>query len=188
MLPCEAIPAGGTLQGEVEPTSRSTNGNSSAGSNVERVQSAARAAKRQRGRERRKMYRAVAHESKCLEAEAEHEQAAIRAHAVGYSGFEARAAAVAAEFKLVVKHTFFDVDESEDLSSEDDRLPLPPTFFKSTGEIDEWRRDYRRFRLGHHHGAKGEVTTNDFCTGSMAGLDLATSLETRSRPLAALPA
>jgi len=181
MPPCEVVPAGSTFKGKVVPTSRNAKGNSSSVANVERVQSAARAAKRQRGRERRKLYRAAAHEDKCSQTETEREKQARL-------GFEARSAAVAAEFNVVVKHTFIDVDDSEDLSSDEDQMPLPPTFFESSGEIDGWRRDYRRFRLGHHHGAKGEVTANDLVAKglqtTMAWLD---SLEL-SRPLAALTA
>jgi len=177
----EVVPAGSTLKVKVVPPPRSNKGNSSVGSNTQRVQSAARAAKRQRGRERRKLYRAAAHEDKCSQTETEREKQARL-------GFEARSAAVAAEFNVVVKHTFIDVDDSEDLSSDEDQMPLPPTFFESSGEIDGWRRDYRRFRLGHHHGAKGEVTANDLVAKglqtTMAWLD---SLEL-SRPLAALTA
>jgi len=73
-------------------------------------------------------------------------------------GFEARAAAVNAEVKLIVKGTFFEVELEESSSSSDEEIQLPEAFFKTTDEIDGWRRDYRRFRLGHHQGAKGEVS------------------------------
>jgi len=119
-----------------------------------RVQSAARAAKRQRGRERRKLYKAAAHTTRGLEAPANHKKVCGYDSPIG--GFEARAAAVNAQIKLVVNRTFFDV-ELEDSSSDDD-VHLPEAFFETTREIDGWRRDYRRFRLGHHQGAKGEVT------------------------------
>lgn len=131
-----------------------------------KAQSAARAAKRQRGRERRKLYKALAHAGKgsdTVEAQRENRS----------SDFDARAAAVASELKLVVKRTFFDVD-TEDLSSSEDEIPLPPAFIKTTVEIDEWRRDYRRFRLGHRQGAKGEITDIQVSEESLTllGLDL----------------
>lgn len=145
------------LSCEMAPSPRSTNANSSTGSNdgdvPHRVQSAARAAKRQRGRERRKMYRALAHASKCLEIEVveKEKQAALE--------FEAtHRAEPRVEHNLVVKNTFFDY-ACEDLSSEDDQISLPAAFIETTEETDEWRRNYRRFRLGYHNGAKGEVTS-----------------------------
>jgi len=125
-----------------------------------RVQSAARAAKRQRGRERRKLFKAAARAAGGLEADTE--------RARQNSGFEDRVDALAGEVKLVVKNTFFDVCISEDSSSDESEVALPATFFKTTSEIDGWRRDYRRFRLGHHQGAKGEVTEKDFSRDSLA--------------------
>lgn len=141
-----------------DSSSQSPNGTVTPPSTPEprRVQSAARAAKRQRGRERRKLYKAAAHASKCLEAPADHKRVSGYDSPIG--GFEARAAAVNAQIKLVVKSTFFDV-ELEDAST-DDEVQLPSAFFETTPEIDGWRRDYRRFRLGHHQGAKGELTEN----------------------------
>mmetsp|Transcript_92116 Transcript_92116/g.168998 ORF Transcript_92116/g.168998 Transcript_92116/m.168998 type:complete len:151 (-) Transcript_92116:191-643(-) len=107
-----------------------------------RHQTAGRAAKRQRGRERRKMYKAL----KRLE-----------------SGFEERAAAVATELKLVVKSTFVDVlDDDAKIEVE---VPLPAPLFETTKEIDQFRRDYRRFRMGHHHGAKADITSKALLKG-----------------------
>jgi len=187
MLPCDVATG---MQVVVDPTPRSTTGSPSNWTPEQPapVQGAARAAKRQRGRERRKMYRAEAHASKSLqEEEAQASKCLEEEREKQAIGFEARAAEVATHVKLVVRNGFYDVDSSEDMSSDDD-FPLPSTFFKSTGEIDEWRRDYRRFRLGHHQGAKGEVTTKDFALENLAGLDLWSSVEMKLRPLAALPA
>jgi hypothetical protein len=143
------------LSCEMAPTPTSTNANSSTNSNdgdvPHRVQSAARAAKRQRGRERRKMYRAAAHATKCLEIEVVEKEKQVALD------FEATHAAVSVELKLVVKNTFFDY-ASEDVSSEDEQIPLPAAFIETTEETDEWRRNYRRFRLGHHNGSKGELS------------------------------
>jgi hypothetical protein len=100
------------------------------------------------------LYKAAANATKCLAAPADHKKVCGYDSPIG--GFEARAAAVNAEFKLVVNRTFFDI-ELEDTSSSDDEVQLPEAFFKTTREIDGWRRDYRRFRLGHHQGAKGEM-------------------------------
>lgn len=167
MVPCD-VKAG--IQEEKSPRSTAGSSNDSTIEKPVRVQSAARAAKRQRGRERRKMYRAAAHENKCLE-EMQKTQSTV---------FDAHAAAVAKEVKLVVRHTFFDVDSSEE-SSEEEVIQLPAAIFNSTGEFDEWRRDYRKFRLGHHQGAKGELSPKNFamefrCSKNLAGLDLSSSL------------
>mmetsp|Transcript_160019 Transcript_160019/g.282130 ORF Transcript_160019/g.282130 Transcript_160019/m.282130 type:complete len:226 (-) Transcript_160019:185-862(-) len=124
-----------------------------------RQQTAGRAAKRQRGRERRKMYKAL----KRLE-----------------SGFEERAAAVATELKLVVKSTFVDVlDDDAKIEVE---VPLPAPLFETTKEIDQFRRDYRRFRMGHHQGARGEIES------LTQMLDLRRVTECQPRPVAAVAA
>lgn len=115
-----------------------------------RVQSAARAAKRQRGRERRKMFRAAAQVAKL--------QAGNEDQVKQSQGFEVRAAAVAAEVQLIVKRTFVEVDV-QDESLNGVEIHLPAAFFESTNEIDEWRRDYRLARMGYHRGAKGEITS-----------------------------
>lgn len=159
-----------TPKGGHSPSSSSSNGEEP----PRKVQSAARAAKRQRGRERRKLYRAQAHELKCIEAARERQE----------EEFAERQAALAAEMKLVVKNTFYDVDDSEEDCSQEVEIHLPPAIFNSTGEIDEWRKDYRRFRLGHHHGAKGEVN-QELLMDSLAALDLS---KLKPRPTAALPA
>jgi len=164
-IPCHVRPEIMMLQHEDSSEAQSSNGSISPPSTPEprRVQSAARAAKRQRGRERRKLYKAAAHVTKCLEGPADHTRVSgydspSSQSSYGSASFEARAAAVNAQVKLVVKSTFFDV-ELEDASSDDD-VQLPSAFFETTAEIDGWRRDYRRFRLGHHQGAKGELTEN----------------------------
>jgi hypothetical protein len=97
--------------------------------------------------------------------------------------FEERVAAVTAEFKLVVKGTFIEVLE-EDVASE---VPLPVPFFHTTLEIDQWRKDYRRFRLGYHRGAKGEVMSKTSHAESQQ-LDLRSAAVCKFGPLAALPA
>jgi hypothetical protein len=119
------------------------------------------------------MYKALAHASKGLEEE--EEEVGMEKLAMG---FEARAAAVASELKLVVKDTFYDVEES---SSSDSEIELPPAFFKTTEEIDGWRRDYRKYRLGHHQGAKGEITEKVLAPDSLAFLDLSTAVVLRSQ-------
>lgn len=146
---------------------------SDAGQDGRRFQSAARAAKRQRGRERRKFFKAAAQASKLLEEQADREKMTV--------GFEERAAAVAAECKLVVKKTFFEVNADDSSSSSDfeSEIHLPSAFFKSTREIDEWRRCYRRFRLGHHQGAKGELTVASLSSCSISALDLKSCAKTR---------
>jgi len=173
-MPCQQIPER-RVQLEVDPSPRSSNSQSEESApEPRRVQSAARAAKRQRGRERRKMYKALAHEEKSVE---DRDVKALE-------GFEARAATVASQVKLVVNRTFFEVESAEESSSEED-VQLPPSFFQTTTEIDTWRRDYRRFRLGHHQGAKGEVTAKDL---SFFSLPAHSFLEARSGPCSALPA
>jgi len=133
------------------------------------------------------MYRAAAHASKSLEVD-DCEFEAISISDQQALDFEARSAEVTSNLamsnlKIVVKNTFFDVEEStEDWSSDDDRsnYDLPEAIFSSTDEIDEWRRDYRRFRLGHHHGAKGEVTAKNLAIASLAHLDLRTRATSRA--------
>lgn len=142
--------------------------------------SAARAAKRQRGRERRKFFKAAAHAAVLAQEEnrvpAEEQQATC---------FEARAAALAAEVRLVVRKTFFEVDSEDSSSSADSEIDLPPALFSTTPEVNEWRRDYRRFRLGHHQGAKGEVTAFD---RNVPALCLRMDMDLLSKPCAAIPA
>ena len=64
--------------------------------------------------------------------------------------------------RVVVKHTFIDVEDEVSEEDQDSRweIPLTPPLDPGTdnAEFDEWRRAYRRFRLGHHQGAKGEAT------------------------------
>mmetsp|Transcript_10550 Transcript_10550/g.19422 ORF Transcript_10550/g.19422 Transcript_10550/m.19422 type:complete len:150 (+) Transcript_10550:62-511(+) len=106
-----------------------------------RHQTAGRAAKRQRGRERRKLHKALRRWE---------------------SGFEERAAAVASELKLIVKSTFVHVLKKENTEKE---VPLPDPFLQTTKEIDQYRREYRRFRMGHHHGAKADITSKALLKG-----------------------
>mmetsp|Transcript_139905 Transcript_139905/g.254481 ORF Transcript_139905/g.254481 Transcript_139905/m.254481 type:complete len:150 (-) Transcript_139905:212-661(-) len=106
-----------------------------------RHQTAGRAAKRQRGRERRKLHKALRRWE---------------------SGFEERAAAVASELKLIVKSTFVHVLKKETTEKE---VPLPDPFLQTTKEIDQYRREYRRFRMGHHHGAKADITSKALLKG-----------------------
>jgi len=155
------------MQCEVNDSPRSSAAASTSASITEAPrQTAARAAKRQRGRERRKMYKAAANDQKLA------------------LGFEARAAAVSAEVKLVVDNNgFFDV-EFEDSSSSDEDIALPPAIFRTTTEIDGWRRDYRRFRLGDHRGAKGEVTANNLDAYDLSGLSLRSGIDMPALPLA----
>lgn len=161
-----------------------------------RAPTAARAAKRQRGRERRKMYKALAHAAKlendCAASQSDETRSTTDESVSDKDkqalDFEARAAAVTAELKLVVKHTFFDVCIDSEDSSSDDEISLPPAFFKTTKAIDGWRRDYRRFRLGHHQGAKGEVekVLDLDAELNLAALDLrCTSFPVQSGPCAA---
>lgn len=132
-----------------------------------RKQTGGRAAKRQRGRERRKLYKAL----RKLE-----------------TGFDERYAAVATELKLVVKSTFYDVSDQANEVTESE-VPLPAPFFPTTKEFDQWRREYRRFRLGHHHGAKGEVTSELFHADcALQWLDLRSAAHCQPRPVAALAA
>jgi hypothetical protein len=69
-----------------------------------------------------------------------------------------------------VKHTFVDVEDDEDLpmpirngvqltASNLKVFDLPAAQFKTTPEFDEWRREYRKFRLGFFKGAKGEASS-----------------------------
>lgn len=143
LVPSIVIPDVMSMPPEVDsapksPTSTSSDSVESAATAPElrkvRPQTAGRAAKRQRGRERRKMYKAL----RRLEA-----------------GFEERAATLAAQVKLVVRKTFFEFLEEDSES----QVLLPVAFVETTKEIDQWRRDYRRFRMGHHQGAKGEITS-----------------------------
>jgi len=160
MLPCD-VPA------VVDPFPKGAKGSSSKKpEQPAHLQTPARFAKRQRTRERRKLFRAEARANKSLEEEPQKEA----------TGYEARAVEVSAQVKLVVRNCVYYVMSSEEVASYDD-VPLPSTFFTSTEEIDQWRRDYRKFRLGHHQGAKGEVTTKDFALENLAGLDLSSSLE-----------
>lgn len=92
-----------------------------------REQTSGRAAKRQRGRERRKHFKSL----KRLE-----------------SAFDERAAAVGAQVKLVVRNTFIDhIDTREGDGVLE--VPLPVALFDTAAEIEQMRRDYRGHRVGH---------------------------------------
>jgi len=170
-------------------SSKSSTASASEFADPKKAQTAARAVKRQRGRERRKFFKALEVTNKTLEEEAQtsgmqddmssvcsRTSSSCSTHASSkdtqVSDFQARAEAVATERKLVLKNTFFDVEESAESSFEEEAIVLPEAFFKTTIEIDDWRRDYRRFRLGHHQGAKGEVNQKDFSMDTLSGLDL----------------
>jgi hypothetical protein len=127
---------------------------------MQKAQTAARAAKRQRGRERRKMYRASARLQKLSGEEVDSIETFIPEGAVDLSRKFDRLVAVVAELPLVVKRTFYEIEEPAASPRED--IVLPAAFFKSTEEIDDWRRDYRRFRMGHHQGANLEITALSF--------------------------
>jgi hypothetical protein len=146
----------------------------------QRKQSAARAAKRQRGRERRKMFRAAAQAGNQINSET--------SLATLTQKFDGRAAAVSAEVKLVVNRTFFDVCE-EDEMSDDNVAPLPAPFFETTREIDQYRREYRRFRLGYHQGAKCESISKLPCVEeAILGLDGKCGAPIHYMPIAAMGA
>lgn len=197
-VPVLAIPENGFAQNEMETpprspsssvggtSSSSPSSSMSAASAPEqrRLPSAARAAKRQRGRERRKFFRAetqrAAAEERAALAQAETASALPESE-----GFDAKFAAVAAEVKLVVKKTFFEVDVEDSDSSESSMLELPPALFNSTPEVDEWRRAYRRFRLGYHQGATGEFSVANM---GLPNLDLRICQEPRSRWHVSMPA
>jgi hypothetical protein len=139
------------------------------------------------------MYKALAHANKCMEAEASHETTSCSSETEQTpsetsskcleeqaTGFEAKAAAVSVGIKLVVKHTFFDVEDTSEDSSSEEEISLPAAFFKTTEEIDGWRRDYRKFRLGHHQGAKGEVRAQDLALDRRTALDLRSCVDMHS--------
>lgn len=119
-----------------------------------KVQSVARAAKRQRGRERRKMYKARAKE----QAAADCGKVASCDLTALMENFETRAAIAATYLKLAVKRTFVDVCEDSFQEGETEAR-LPPPLFESTQQIEDARRAYRRFRLGHHQGVIGEIAS-----------------------------
>jgi len=123
-----------------------------------------RAAKRQRGRDRRRQGRA---EQRMTAASMAVENVVVTPIAVTPSPralatplLEPPADVVSCT-RIVVKRTFIDVElgesSDEDLGIESPLTsPLDPR--NDNAEFDEWRRAYRRFRLGHHKGAKGEAT------------------------------
>eukprot|EP00928_Gymnodinium_smaydae_P011918 TRINITY_DN14356_c0_g3_i2.p1 TRINITY_DN14356_c0_g3~~TRINITY_DN14356_c0_g3_i2.p1 ORF type:complete len:318 (-),score=72.53 TRINITY_DN14356_c0_g3_i2:208-1119(-) len=62
--------------------------------------------------------------------------------------------------KVTVKHTFIDIedlDTDDDASPKEQALPAPTASLGLGADFDEYRRAYRRFRLGHHRGARGEA-------------------------------
>lgn len=154
-VPCLAIPERHASQLDVDTPPRSPSSASSVASAATAASApearcapnAARAAKRLRCRERRRLFKEAARSAAAGE----------RATADLAQSFEAHAAAVAAEVRLVVKKTFFEVDSEDSASSDGGDIELPPALFETTREVDEWRRGYRRFRLGHHQGARGEL-------------------------------
>jgi hypothetical protein len=134
----------------------------SAGDRSEHSAITSRAAKRQRARERRRHGRV---ERAAAAADEKQQNARIvgsPSRAMPVPLLELPAHAVS-RTRVVVKRTFIDVEECEVSNEEQDHrweIPLTPPLNPGTdnAEFNEWRRAYRRFRLGHHKGAKGEVT------------------------------
>lgn len=126
-----------------------------------------RAAKRVRCRERRKLFKTLAREQKAFEEDAHASQddsgstcsTAASSQDVQALEFQVRLEAAAADIKLVIKNTSYDVEEA--VESDEDEIVLPPALFKTTSEIDDWRRQYRKFRLGYFRRAKGEVAAHN---------------------------
>jgi len=116
-------------------------------------QTAARAAKRQRGRERRKLGKAMAQAQRMLGIT----QSATPPEELT-SGFEARAAKLRGEVKLSIKHTFLAVDAEEEYFEDPVGFDLPAPLFELSRDQEQWRADYRRFRCGFHRGSKGEIS------------------------------
>merc|ERR1740130_2180449 len=98
-LPCDVMTG---FQAETDPTPRSASSSSSDQEQSRRVPSNARGAKRQRGRERRKMFRAIAHETTAVEAERETQ----------VLDSDTLAAAVLSHLKLVVSQRLFEACDS----------------------------------------------------------------------------
>jgi len=115
-------------------------------------QTAARAAKRQRGRERRKLGKALAQAQRILGMT----ESVTRSDELT-SGFEARAAKLRGEVKLTIKRTFLAVDAEEEYFENPVGCDLPAPLFELSREQEQWRADYRRFRCGFHRGSKGEI-------------------------------
>jgi len=80
---------------------------------------------------------------------------------------------VAGQSRLVVKHTFIDVHDEEDVESQEALMNMPEAEFETTADFEEWRRAYRKFRFGYHRGAKGEASLGAK-EDSLAWLDLNT--------------
>jgi len=118
-------------------------------------QTAARAAKRQRGRERRKLGKALAAAQRLLGATQAEEAALVDELA---SSFEARAARLQGEVKVTVKRTFLEVDTEEEEEPEIEVPELPAPIFELSELAESWRRDYRKFRCGLGRGSKGEIS------------------------------
>jgi len=113
-LPCDVMNG---FQAEADPTPRSSTPSSSDQEQSRRVPSNARAAKRQRGRERRKMFRAIAHETKAVEAEREDSTCSTEAveseRETQVLDSDTLAAAVLSHLKLVVSQRLFEACDSK---------------------------------------------------------------------------
>lgn len=111
-------------------------------------QISSRAVKRQRARERRKFHKALAR----LEQQNDKTTLIESDVARPMVAFDSRVAAAVAELRLVTKNTFVDVvgHESQNVDFAHDIL-LPPPYFQTAGDMEQWRRDYRKQRLGCKH-------------------------------------
>lgn len=126
-------------------------------------QTAARAAKRQRGRERRKLGKALAAAQRLLGTQQIMEEMDSDNNSTSdkdsEKAFEARAARLQGEVKVTVKRTFLEVDTpSEDEYLQEPEIELPTPIFELSSLAEEWRRDYRKFRCGFYRGSKGEIS------------------------------
>lgn len=146
----------------------------SSGSDEDIVALPSRAVKRQRARERRRVGKAERAktdsqivEGSMLTYAMEPASPSPASYAVepqsASIAWDAVAASPSKGFSVVVKHTFIEVEVEDDFDGEivlSQKVTLLPaaSFFKTTAEFDQWRLAYRKFRLGHHRGAKGEPT------------------------------
>jgi len=105
-----------------------------------------RAAKRQRARERRKLFKALSR----LEQKNDHVTLTAE--------FEQRVAEVSADLRLVIQNTFIDVVEVNNVSES----MLPSCLFRASADLERCRRDYRKRRLSWK-GAQSEFKRGLLC-------------------------
>lgn len=120
-----------------------------------------RALKRQLQRQRRKLFRAARNEQPSQASNCDQDSCASTRASDDES--PARLALGAQVVRLCVRNTFFDVPDDTSSSDEDDvellrAGSLPAPMFATSESFEEFRRSYRRFRLGGHDGAKGEAS------------------------------